>query len=85
MQHSDLLLQRAYETPENLKHTFATSEEGRDCDLVMSRAEVERRGGAGVDNGHDLLVRNGGIGSTSTRQGMGHGAQERGTGHGTTR
>jgi hypothetical protein len=34
----------------------------------MSRAEIERRGGAGVDNAHDLLVGNGGvIGSTLMR------------------
>ena len=40
-------------------------------DLVMSRAEVERRGGAGVDSGHDNLVGNGGIGSTSAGEGRG--------------
>ena len=35
-------------------------------DLMMSRAEVERCGDAGVNNDHDLLVGNDGIGSTST-------------------
>jgi hypothetical protein len=54
--------------PEKLALGLATP------DLVMSRAEVERRGGAGVDNSHDLLVGNGGVGSTSTRRGTGHGA-----------
>jgi hypothetical protein len=59
---------------------FATSEEGREhevqpkkhtlglatSDLVMSRVEVQRRGGTGVDSGHDLLVGNSG-GSTLMR------------------
>jgi hypothetical protein len=61
----------------HLKHTLATRE--REVrpekpalglaipNLMMSRAEVERRGGAGVDSGHDLLVRNDSVGSTSTR------------------
>ena len=49
-------------------------------DFVMSQAEVERRGGAGVDSGHDLLLGNDGIGSTSTRQGTGHVAQGQGSG-----
>jgi hypothetical protein len=49
-------------------------------DLVMSRAKVERRSVADVDSGHDLLVGNGGVGSTSIRQGTGHGAQGRGLG-----
>jgi hypothetical protein len=71
-----------------LQHALAISEKGRErevqpkklalglatLDLVMSRAEVERRGVAGVDNGRDLLVGNDGVGSTSTRRGTGHGA-----------
>ena len=62
--------------------------EGRECevqpekpppdlatpDLVVSRAEVERRSDAGVDNSHDLLVGNGGGVSTLTRRGTGHDA-----------
>jgi hypothetical protein len=47
-------------------------------DLVMPGAEVERRGGAGVNSGHDLLVGNDSVGSTSTRRGTWHNAQERG-------
>jgi hypothetical protein len=43
-------------------------------DLVMSRAKVERRSVADVDSGHDLLVGNGGVGSTS---GTRHGATRR--------
>jgi hypothetical protein len=35
-------------------------------DLVMSRAEIKRRGSAGVHSGHGLLVGNDGTGSTST-------------------
>jgi hypothetical protein len=71
-----------------VKHTLATSEEGRERevqlekpppglatpDLVISQAEVERRDGASVDSDHDLLVGNSGVISTSTRRGMGHGA-----------
>jgi hypothetical protein len=48
-----------------------TSEEGRECkmqsekpasglatsNLVMSRAEVERRGGADVNSGHNLQIK----------------------------
>jgi hypothetical protein len=49
-------------------------------DLVMSRAEFERRCGADVDSGHDLLVGNGGVGSTATRRGAGYGAQGQGPG-----
>jgi hypothetical protein len=70
---------------------LATSEEGRECkvqpekpalglatpDLGMSLAEVERCDGADVDNGHDLLVGNDGVGSTSTRRGTGHGVTRR--------
>ena len=81
----------------HLKHMFVTSEEGRERevqpekpapglatpDLVVSRAEVERRSDAGVDSGHDLLVGNGGVGSTLTRRGTGHGAQA-GIGHSAT-
>jgi hypothetical protein len=46
---------------------------GRECevqpekptpDLMMSRAEVEHRGDANVDSGHDFLVGNGRVGST---------------------
>jgi hypothetical protein len=72
----------------HLKHTLATSEEGRErevqpekpapglatLDLVMSRAEVEHHGDAGVDSGHNLLVGNDGVGSISTRREMGHDA-----------
>jgi hypothetical protein len=54
--------------PEKLAPGLATP------DLVMSRAEVEHRGSTGVDNGHDLLVGNAGVGSTSTQQGTGHDA-----------
>jgi hypothetical protein len=68
-----------------LKHILTTSEKGRErevqpkkpalslatLDLVMSRAKVERRGNASVDNGHDLLLGNDGVDSTSTRQEMG--------------
>ena len=54
------------------------------ADLVMSRAEVECRGGAGVDSGHDLLVGNDGVGSTS-KQRDGEGRIGTGTGHGATR
>jgi len=43
-------------------------------DLVMSRVEVERRGG---DSSHDLLVGNDDVGSTSPWRGTGHGAQGR--------
>jgi hypothetical protein len=78
----------------HLQHTLATSEEGRERevqpekptpglatpDLMTSRAEVERCGSTGVGNGHDLLVGNSGIDSTSTRRGTGHGAQEQGPG-----
>jgi hypothetical protein len=78
----------------HLKYTLATSEEGRErevepkklalglatSDLVMSRAKVESRGGAGVNSGHDHLVGNVGVGSTSTRQGMRHNVQGRGPG-----
>jgi hypothetical protein len=46
-------------------------------DLVMSQAKVERCDVTGVDSGHDLLVRNGGVGSTSAWRGTGHGAQGR--------
>jgi hypothetical protein len=84
LQHSHETLQHAYKTPETLE----TSKEGRERelqpkkpapglatrDLVMSRAEVERRGGAGIDSGHDLVVGNGDVGSTSTQGGTGHGA-----------
>ena len=37
--------------------------------LVMSRVEVERCGGAGVDSGHNLMVGNVDVGSTSTQRG----------------
>jgi hypothetical protein len=71
---------------ENLKHMLAISEEGREHevqlekptiglttpDLMMSRAKIERHSGACVDSGHDLLVENSGISSTSMQQGMGH-------------
>jgi hypothetical protein len=36
-------------------------------DLVVSRAKVEHRSDAGVDNGHNLLVGNNDVGSTLTR------------------
>ena len=65
-----------------LQHALATSKEGREREVqpekaapglatpvVMSRAEVECHGSAGVDSGLDLLVGNGGIASTSTRRG----------------
>jgi hypothetical protein len=32
---------------------------------MMSRVEVERRSGTGVDSGHDLLVGNDDVGNTS--------------------
>jgi hypothetical protein len=47
-------------------------------DLMMSRAEVERRSGIDINSGHDLLVGNGDVGSTSTRQETGHDTQGRG-------
>jgi hypothetical protein len=47
-------------------------------DLMISWVEVERRGYAGADNSHDLLVGNGYVSSTSTRWGTGHSAQGRG-------
>jgi hypothetical protein len=50
-------------------------------DLVMSRAEVEHRGSASIDSGHNLLVGNNDIGSTLTRRGTRHGATRR-SGHG---
>jgi hypothetical protein len=40
----------------------------------MSQTEVERLGGAGIDNGHNLLVGNDGIGNTSMWRGTRHGA-----------
>jgi hypothetical protein len=69
---------------------LATSEKGREhdvqpekpapgvatLDLVMSRAKVESRGGAGVDDGHDLPVGNGGI--ATPRCGEGQGMARRG-------
>jgi hypothetical protein len=75
----------------HFNHTLATSEEGREhevqqekhtpglatSDLVMSLAEVERRGGTGVNNGHDPLVGNGSCGNTSMR-GEGQGTTRRG-------
>jgi hypothetical protein len=78
----------------HLAHMLATFEEERERrvqpekpalglatpDLVMSRAKVERRGGAGVDSGQDLPVGNDDVGSTSTRRGTGHGVQGRGPG-----
>jgi hypothetical protein len=49
-------------------------------DLVMSRAEVERSGGANVDDVHGLLMGNDDVGSTLTWRGMRHDAQGRGPG-----
>jgi hypothetical protein len=45
-------------------------------DLMMSRDEVECRGGAGVDSGHDLLVGNGG--AAAPRRGEGQCMARRG-------
>ena len=44
-------------------------------DLAMSRDEVKRHDDADIDSGHELLVGNGIVSSTSTRRGTGHGAQ----------
>jgi hypothetical protein len=70
-----------------LQHALATFEEEKEHEvqlekptpglatpnLMMSQAEVERRYSVGVDSGHDLLMGNAGVGSTSTWQGTGHG------------
>jgi hypothetical protein len=85
LQHPHETLAIAYETPET-QHTLATSEEGRERevqpekpasglatpDLVMSPDEVERRGGVGIDSGHDLLLGNGGVDNTLTWRGTEH-------------
>jgi hypothetical protein len=73
-----------------LQHALATSEEGRECevqpekpalglatpDLVMSRAKVELRGGAGVDSGHDSWW--GMTASVASQPGEGRGTARRG-------
>jgi hypothetical protein len=69
-----------------LQHALATFEEEKEhevqlempapglatANLVMSQAEVERRSGAGVDSGHDLLMGNASVDNTLTWQGTGH-------------
>jgi hypothetical protein len=46
-------------------------------DLMMSRAEVERRGSTSVNSSHNVLVWNDSGSSTSMQRGTGHGAARR--------